>query len=148
MPVVGRRDAHRVDPGVLQDVAEVGVRRALGAVVVVLVDRRGAVLAARLVDVADRDDADVLLLEELLAEEAPLDAGADHGDRVLLAGLELAHPRLGRRAACESGGRGRSEKKTSAVYVRHFIYSLGMRCTRGMFANNRTWTRAPTERAC
>ena len=94
MPVVGRRNANGVDLGIGEHLAEVCVRRAFGAVLVVGVDLTGAVLAARLVDVADGDDADVGLLQKLGKQEAPLNADADHGNVAFLARLEFASPDL------------------------------------------------------
>ncbi len=94
MPVVGRRNANGVDLRIGEDLAEVIVRSALRVVLVVLVDRRSAILAARLVDVADGNDADVWLLQKLSKQEAPLNADADHGNIAFLARLEFASPDL------------------------------------------------------
>ena len=98
VPMVRRRDAHRVDLGILHHLAEVRAELAV-RVVVGLVDAARALLGSGLVAVADEDDLRVFLLEELRQQRlAALDADADHGDIDLLAGLACPRPQIAGRA--------------------------------------------------
>ena len=115
MPVVRRRDAHRIDRRVLEDVAEVRATLAR-RVLVEVVDALDAVFHARLVAVADQRDARVFLVKELRQQRATaLNADADHRDVDRLARLAGANAHLARVASgkrCRGGG---SEKKVTTV---------------------------------
>jgi hypothetical protein len=90
VPVVGRGDDHRVDVLVVEQVAEIPVRRGLPA------GQLHALVQVGLVDVADGHRLDLGAGQEVLPQRLPLVAAADDADADALAGSRDAAARQGR----------------------------------------------------